>query len=84
MTCNSKLVKKGGRLHIYVRQDKYKGELSDYFINKFTNKRSVINQIELPEHSDLLDIPEFDNLTFKQGCIIVGILLDKLGAESKK
>ncbi|MBG9590195.1 DUF6025 family protein [Cytobacillus firmus] len=55
-----------------------KGFLSEYFLNKFTNRRSVLNSIDLPEYSEIVEYEEFSNLTFKQGCMIVGSLLEKL------
>lgn len=55
-----------------------KEHLSGYFLNKFASKRSVLNDVELPDYSVYEELECFKELTFRQGCLIVGSLLKAL------
>ncbi|MRB61398.1 hypothetical protein GH880_28340 [Bacillus thuringiensis] len=67
----------GGIVENWIFENESK--LSNYFLNKFSKRRSVLNEIDLPEYSEYVELPAFKTLTFKQGCIITGHLLNQLG-----
>lgn len=61
-----------------------KNKLSLYFINRFASRRSVLNQIELPNYSDTIVPEKFEELTFRQSSMIVGVLIELLNDKYKE
>lgn len=58
----------------------HRNNLSGYYLNRFSSKRSVLNKVvNLPDYSRAIEVPAFNSLTFKQGSIIVGCLIEQLG-----
>lgn len=56
----------------------YKNNLSPYYMNRFAARRSVLNQVELPQKSRAMIPDHFYDLNFRQCSMIVGSLIESL------
>lgn len=54
-------------------------ELSPYYINKFSSRRSVLNETALPDSSSSVEPPSFGQLTCREASFLVGSLIEVLG-----
>ncbi len=59
------------------------GELSPYFLHRFSGRHSVLNTCPLPEPSQLVEPDGFDSLTVRQASMTVGALIEALTAVSR-
>jgi hypothetical protein len=53
--------------------------LSPYFLNRFTARRGVLHDTEVPEASRAAEPDGFGELNLRQACMIIGALTDALG-----
>jgi hypothetical protein len=55
--------------------------LSPYFLNRFTARRGVLHDTEVPEASNAAEPDGFRRLSVRQACAVVGALTDALGGQ---
>jgi hypothetical protein len=59
-----------------------RGALSGYFLDRFHARRGVLHTGELPRDSEPVEPEGFRALTLRQACMMVGALVETLGAEA--
>ncbi|QQE79735.1 hypothetical protein GI364_04395 [Alicyclobacillus sp. SO9] len=52
--------------------------LSEYYMNRFSARRSVLNKVTLPTFSETVEPPSFRRLSLRQNSMVVGALIESL------
>ena len=59
------------------------GRISDYFLDRFHRRRSVLHRGALPAYSDPVEPQGFREMTMRQACMTVGALVEALTDEDQ-
>lgn len=60
------------------------GRVSDYFLDRFHRRRSVLHRGELPAYSEPVEPDGFRDMTLRQACMTIGALVEALTEEDQR
>ena len=60
------------------------GRVSDYFLDRFHRRRSVLHRGELPAFSEPVEPDGFREMTLRQACMTIGALVEALTEEDER